>query len=69
MWNRQPIPERTVPRIFERYFSTKAGDGRGLGTFAMKLLGETLLQGEVTFSTSKRDGTVFRIRHPRRLSS
>jgi signal transduction histidine kinase len=67
VWNRQAIPESVSLRIFQRYFSTKPGDGRGWGTFATKLLGETLLKGKVTFSTSECAGTTFRIRHPRHL--
>ena len=45
VWNRQPIPESISGRVFQRYVSTKPGGGRGLGTFAMKLLGEQLLEG------------------------
>ena len=67
VWNRQAIPESVSLRVFQRYFSTKEGDGRGWGTFAMKLLGEALLKGKVSFSTSQGAGTTFRIRHPRHL--
>jgi diguanylate cyclase (GGDEF)-like protein len=44
------IPEATAVRVFERCFSTKACQGRGLGTFGAKLLGEQLLGGEVGFA-------------------
>lgn len=37
-------------RIFQRHFSTKSEEGRGIGTFSMKLFGEKLLKGEVSFS-------------------
>jgi signal transduction histidine kinase len=67
VWNRQAIPQSVSLRVFQRYFSTKEGDGRGWGTFAMKLIGETLLKGKVSFSTSEGAGTTFRIRHPRHL--
>jgi signal transduction histidine kinase len=65
VWNRQPIPENVAPRIFQRFFTTKPGDGRGVGTFSMKLLGETLLKGEVSFETSEESGTTFRLTLPR----
>lgn len=55
-------------RVFQRYFSTKSGDGRGLGTHMMKLVGETLLKGTVSFSSSAEDGTTFRIRLPRAIA-
>ena len=67
VWNRQPIPEEAALRVFQRYYSTKPGAGRGVGTFAMKLIGESLLQGVVSFATSETEGTTFRIQVPRRL--
>lgn len=59
VWNRSVIPEETARRIFQRFFSTKQETGRGFGTFSMKLFGEKLLGGKVTFFTSENDGTVF----------
>ncbi len=44
------IPSEVAARVFERCFSTKACQGRGLGTFSAKLLGEQLLGGEVGFA-------------------
>jgi len=67
VWNRQRIPEKVCLRVFQKYFSTKAEGGRGLGTYAMKLLGETFLKGCVSFSTSAAAGTTFRICLPRRF--
>ncbi len=61
VWNRQVIPEKVTLRIFQRNFSTKAGSGRGLGTYTMKLFGETYLGGKVDFTTSEEGGTVFRL--------
>lgn len=55
------IPEENRSRIFQRSFSTKSTPGRGLGTYAMKLFGEGVLQGEVGFETGAR-GTTFWIR-------
>jgi signal transduction histidine kinase len=45
-------------RIFHRYFSTK-GDGRGLGTWGMRLLAEDYLGGSVTFTSTQEGGTTF----------
>ena len=64
VWNRQPIDKTVALRIFQRNYSTKKGDGRGLGTYSMKLLGEQYLGGKVSFSTSEQDGTVFRFTLP-----
>lgn len=52
--------------IFKRSFSTK-GQGRGLGTYSMRLIGERHLGGAVSFTSSEEEGTTFRIRLPRRL--
>lgn len=60
VWNRKPIPADIAKRIFQRNFSTKAKMGRGLGTYSMKLLGEEILGGTVDFTTSEKEGTVFR---------
>ncbi|ACM21904.1 sensor histidine kinase [Geotalea daltonii FRC-32] len=59
VWNSQPIPDQISGRIFQRYFSTKAKHGRGIGTFMMKYLGERALNGKVRF-TSSAEGTIFR---------
>lgn len=65
VYNRQPIPQPISLRIFQQYFSTKEGNGRGLGTFSMKLLGEKVLGGRVRFDSGPQTGTTFRIRLPR----
>lgn len=59
--NPATIPEPVKPRIFQQGFSTKGAAGRGLGTYAMKLLGENILKGEVGFSSSPFRGTSFHI--------
>lgn len=51
--------------VFHRSFSTKAGSGRGLGTYSMKLFGERYLGGRVGFSSEQEEGTVFFLRLPR----
>jgi signal transduction histidine kinase len=64
VWNNLPIPHEIMPRIFQRYFSTKAQTGRGIGTYSMKLFGERYLGGKVNFSSTEADGTVFRFSLP-----
>ncbi len=66
VWNAASIPQAVQFRVFQRYFSTKEGVSRGLGTFAMKLVGESLLGGSVSFTSSEKAGTTFRLRLPRR---
>ena len=51
-------------RVFQRSFSTKAARGRGLGTYGMKVLGESVLGGKVGFTTSWMEGTRFYIELP-----
>ena len=64
VWNAQEIPQEITNRIFQRNFSTKEQAGRGIGTFSMKLFGEEILGGQVSFSTSKKDGTTFKFTYP-----
>ncbi|MDD2367222.1 MAG: ATP-binding protein [Desulfuromonadaceae bacterium] len=60
VWNRTVIPEDIVERIFQRNFTTKEGFGHGLGTYSMKLFGEKILGGKVSFTTDEESGTIFR---------
>ncbi len=53
------MPPEVVDRIFQRSFSTKASRGRGLGTYGMKVLGESVLGGKVGFTTDWEEGTQF----------
>jgi len=64
VWNETPIPPEIARRIFQRNFSTKGVLGRGLGTHSMKLVGERLLGGRVSFDSSAIDGTTFRFLVP-----
>jgi PAS domain-containing protein len=64
VWNRAPIPPDVALRVFQRHFSTRDGPGRGLGTCAMKRIGEGPLRGQVDFVSSPLKGTVFRLRLP-----
>ncbi|MBM9512936.1 sensor histidine kinase [Desulfogranum marinum] len=64
VWNQAVIPQDIGRRIFQRNFSTKDGAGRGVGTYSMKLFAEEYLGGKVDFSTSKEQGTIFRLTLP-----
>ena len=65
VWNQESIPPDIAAHIFKRSFSTKASAGRGLGTYSMKIFGEDILGGNVSFTTDEKSGTEFRIRLPR----
>jgi signal transduction histidine kinase len=64
-WVHNPkyIPRETQLQIFKRSFSTK-GEGRGLGTYSMRLLSERYLHGQVSFTSSEANGTVFTAAYP-----
>jgi signal transduction histidine kinase len=57
------IPDEVQAQIFRRSYSTK-GEGRGLGTYSMKLLGEKHLSGRVGFRSEPGAGTTFWIDLP-----
>jgi signal transduction histidine kinase len=57
------IPRTIQLQLFQRSFSTK-GDGRGLGTYSMKLLTERYLNGSILMKSSPQHGTVFKVRLP-----
>ncbi len=63
VWNAEEIPPQIANRIFQRNFSTKEQAGRGIGTFSMKLFGEKILGGQISFTSSKKNGTTFKFRH------
>ncbi len=56
--NLQFIPLDHQLQIFNRSFSTK-GEGRGIGTYSMKLLTEKYLKGKISFSSTIEKGTIF----------
>jgi signal transduction histidine kinase len=58
------MPERARLQMFQRSFSTKAGDGRGVGTYSVKLFGERHLGGRVAFTSDVTDGTCFTVALP-----
>jgi len=57
------IPAEVQHQLFQRSFSTK-GDGRGLGTYSVRLLTEQYLQGNVSFTSTEHDGTLFSVDLP-----
>lgn len=59
VWNKAVIPDMIKLRIFQRHFSTKEGKGRGLGTYSMKIFGEQYLGGKMSFTSTKKNGTLF----------
>ncbi len=67
-WVRNPgcMPRPVQLQLFNRSFSTK-GNGRGLGTYSMKLLTECYLGGKVDFSSTPQAGTTFCAWYPRDL--
>ncbi len=60
--NPAAIPPEEQLRVFQRHFSTKSGQGRGFGTYSMKLFGEEILGGRVSFTSSPKQGTTFSFR-------
>ena len=62
--NNSVVPEKVKYQLFKRFFSTK-GQGRGLGTYSMKLFGEKYLNGKVGFTSSEETGTTFYIQLPK----
>lgn len=62
--NEGVMPDETAARVFTRCFSTRPGRGRGLGTYAMRLLGERFLGGKVWFTSTPEEGTDFHFELP-----
>jgi CheY-like chemotaxis protein len=69
-WVNNPacMPEKVRLQVFNRSFSTK-GAGRGLGTYSMKYLTEKYLEGDISFTSTLKDGTTFVARYPLALKS
>jgi len=65
-WVNNPafMPRDVQLQVFKRSFSTK-GQGRGIGTYSIRLLVSKYLGGAVDFSSSPAQGTTFRVRLPR----
>lgn len=58
------VPPEAAGRIFQRSFSTKGDQGRGLGAYGAKLLAEQFLGGEVGFECHEGASTRFFLRVP-----
>jgi signal transduction histidine kinase len=61
--NQGVIPQEIQLQLFHRSFSTK-GEGRGIGTYSVKLLTERYLKGEVLFVSQADTGTLFTVTIP-----
>lgn len=57
------MEEKVQLNIFKRAFSTKS-EGRGWGTYSMKLLTENYLDGKIEFTSTKEAGTTFYAKYP-----
>lgn len=57
------MPAEIKAQIFQRSFSTK-GKGRGIGTYSIKLIAESYLNGAVSFMSNSTDGTIFTVEIP-----
>jgi nitrogen-specific signal transduction histidine kinase len=53
------MPQDVQLQLFQRSFSTKGTEGRGIGTYSAKLFGERYLRGKVFFESTEEKGTVF----------
>jgi signal transduction histidine kinase len=58
------MPQYVQARLFERSFSTRSQEGRGIGTYSMKLYGERYLGGTVSFTSDEEGGTRFFVSLP-----
>ncbi|MBF0410812.1 MAG: ATP-binding protein [Candidatus Riflebacteria bacterium] len=61
--NKGVIPRSAQLQIFLRSFSTK-GEGRGIGTYSVKLLSEKYLRGKTSFVSSEETDTIFSVIFP-----
>jgi signal transduction histidine kinase len=66
--NPNSMPNDVKLQVFKRSFSTKGKD-RGLGTYSVRLLTERYLGGSVSFSSSVKNGTTFKVRYPLSLGT
>ena len=60
--NPRQMPDAARLQVFQRSFTTK-GEGRGLGTYSVRLLTEKYLKGKASFATGP-SGTEFRVELP-----
>ena len=64
--NAEVMPEEVQLQIFQRSFSTKQQQGRGIGTYSMKLFGERYLGGKLDFTSTPSEGTAFTLTIPKK---
>ncbi len=62
--NEAAMTESVKLQLFQRSFSTKAGHGRGVGTYSVKMLAERYLKGTVSFTSEPGSGTTFVVTLP-----
>lgn len=58
------MPEHVQQQVFQRSFSTKDGNGHGIGTYSVKLFAERYLKGTVGFTSREPEGTSFTLTIP-----
>ena len=61
--NENAMPRTVQLQMFQRSFSTK-GNGRGIGSYSVKLFTERYLRGTVSFTSSPETGTTFIVSYP-----
>lgn len=54
------IPLKIQSHLFKPFFSTK-GNNRGVGTYSMKKLAKSFLNGDISYISSKIDGTTMKL--------
>ena len=62
VWNNLVMPDCVKVQMFQRSFSTKAPNGRGIGTYSVKLLIEKYLKGTISFISNEIERTIFTIK-------
>jgi len=61
--NKSVMSEEVQSYIFKKSFSTK-GQGRGIGTYSIRLLSERYLKSKVYFTSKEGEGTTFYLEMP-----
>jgi signal transduction histidine kinase len=59
--NESVMPAAVKLQVFQRSFTTKAGIGRGVGTYSARLLTERYLRGRISFESRDGEGTTFTV--------
>lgn len=65
--NSTVMPPKVKAQVFQRSFSTK-GEGRGIGTYSIRLFTEKYLKGEVSFTSEEGSGTSFYVKLPKPIA-